>query len=291
MTLYPQQELVKDLIAAHLADGGDILFEAQDATLHDFESPRPFVRFRHAGRCIELSCDLIAGCDGFHGVSRTAIPASALTTYRHEYPFGWLGILAQAPPSDETAVYTYHPRGFAMATMRSPVLSRHYLQVDLSDPVERWSDDRIWSELAARLATDEDWTLNQGPIVQKAVTPMRSFVTEPMQHGRLYLAGVAAHIVPPTGAIGDAWKLGEALVEWYAGGRRSLLDSYTRDCMRQVWRRQEFSIYMTELLHVLGSDQPEFRHRLQLSRLTYVVASEAASRSLAENYVGFDDET
>jgi p-hydroxybenzoate 3-monooxygenase len=296
LTVYPQQELVKDMIAVRLAQDGEILFEAESATLHDVESARPSVRFRHAGRSVELSCEVIAGCDGFHGVSRTAMPAS-MKIYRYDYPFGWLGILAEAPPSDDTAVYAYHQRGFAMATMRSPVLSRHYLQVDLSDPLADWSDDRIWSELTARLATEEDWTLNEGPIVQKAISPLRSFVSDPMQHGQLYLAGDAAHIVPPTGAkgmnlaIGDAWRLGEALVESY--GRRSgaLLESYTRDCMRQVWRRQEFSIYMTELLHVLSSDQPEFRHRLQLSRLTYVVASEAASRSLAENYVGFDYET
>jgi p-hydroxybenzoate 3-monooxygenase len=284
LTLYPQQELVRDMIAVRLAQDGEILFEAEDATLHDVESERPSVRFRHAGRSVELSCDVIAGCDGFHGVSRTAMPAST-KIYRHDYPFGWLGILAEAPPSDDTAVYGYHQRGFAMATMRSPVLSRHYLQVDLSDSLADWSDDRIWSELTARLATDEDWTLNEGPIVQKAISPLRSFVSD------------AAHIVPPTGAkgmnlaIGDAWRLGEALARAYGRRGRARLESYTQDCMRQVWRRQEFSIYMTELLHVLSSDQPEFRHRLQLSRLTYLVASEAASRSLAENYVGFDYET
>jgi p-hydroxybenzoate 3-monooxygenase len=297
MTLYPQQELVKDMIAAHVAAGGEILFEAHEASLHEIESSRPRVHFEHAGRRVELTCDAIAGCDGFHGVSRAAIPADAVKTYRRDYPFGWLGILAEAPPSDDTAVYTYHERGFAMATMRSPVLSRHYLQVDLSDGLENWSDERIWSELETRLATEEDWTLNHGTIIQKGIAPMRSFVTDPMQHGQLYLAGDAAHIVPPTGAkglnlaVGDAWKLGEALAEWFHHGRRTLLDGYTQACMQQVWRRQEFSIYMTELLHVLASAEPEFRHRLQLSRLAYVVASEAASRSLAENYVGFDYET
>ena len=296
MTLYPQQELVKDLIVSRLDGGGEVLFEVDEVRLHDIATGAPSVRFRHDGRDVELRCDVIAGCDGFHGVSRAAIPAGVLTAYEHLYPFGWLGIVAQAPPSAESSVYCYHERGFALATMRTPRVSRHYLQVDAADPIAEWPDDRIWEELAARTATGdgEQWHLNEGPITTKAITPMRGFVVEPMQYGRLFLAGDAAHIVPPTGAKGlnlavlDAWTMGEALVSWYGTGSDELLEAYSATCLRRVWRRQEFSIYMTELLHRVDSDQPEFRHRLQLSRLEYVLGSRAASLSLAENYVGFD---
>jgi p-hydroxybenzoate 3-monooxygenase len=298
MTLYPQQELVKDLVAKRIADGGEIHFEVDAVALHGIAGDAPSVTFRHDGRDHEVRCDFIAGCDGFHGVSRRAIPPGALRTYEHVYPFGWLGIVAEAPPSAESSVYCYHERGFALATMRTPRISRHYLQVDASDPIEDWPDDRIWEELATRTATTngEPWHLNTGPITTKAITPMRGFVAEPMQHGRLFLAGDAAHIVPPTGAKGlnlavaDAWTLGEALLSWYAGHGDERLEAYSSTCLRRVWRRQEFSVYMTELLHLIDSDQPEFRHRLQLSRLEYVLQSRAASLSLAENYVGFDAE-
>jgi p-hydroxybenzoate 3-monooxygenase len=295
MTLYPQQELVRDLVTRYIEDGGDVRFEVENVTLDGIASDRPQLRFRHDARIADLECDVIAGCDGFHGVSRAAIPDGVLTAYEHLYPFGWLGIVAEAPPAADTSVYCYHERGFALATMRTPARSRHYLQVDGADDISAWPDERIWEELNARTATDgEPWHVNEGEITAKAITPMRSFVVEPMQHGRLFLAGDAAHIVPPTGAKGlnlavaDAWTLGQALLSWYRGSGSDLLDAYSSTCLRRVWRRQEFSIYMTELLHRMDSDQPAFRHRLALSRLEYLLGSRAASTSLAENYVGFD---
>jgi p-hydroxybenzoate 3-monooxygenase len=295
MTTYPQQELVKDLIAARLADGDELGFEVEDVTLGGLTGPSPIVRYRHHGREIELSCDLIVGCDGFHGVSRQAIPASRLTSFEQSFTFGWLGILAEAPPSDSTGVYCYHERGFALASLRGPNRSRHYLQVDLADRLEDWTDERIWDELELRLAADDDdWRLNRGPIIDKSITPLRGFVAEPMQYGHLFLAGDSAHIVPPTGAKGlnlavaDAWTLGEAISTWYKSGRTDLLDSYSATCLRRAWRRLDFSLQMTELLHVIPSAEPALQHRLQLSRLDYLVNSEAASTSLAENYVGFE---
>jgi p-hydroxybenzoate 3-monooxygenase len=295
MTTYPQQELVKDLIAARLADGDELVFEVEDVTLHGVSGATPSVRYRNGGRELELSCDLIAGCDGFHGVSRRATPAGGLASYEQSFPFGWLGILAQAPPSDGTGVYCYHERGFALASLRGADRSRHYLQVDLADRLEDWTDERIWDELEVRLAADDDgWKLNRGPIVDKSITPLRGFVAEPMRHGRLLLAGDSAHIVPPTGAKGlnlavaDAWTLGQAIAHWYTSGRTDLLDTYSATSLRRAWRRLDFSLQMTELLHVMPSAEPALQHRLRLSRLDYLVNSEAASTSLAENYVGFD---
>jgi p-hydroxybenzoate 3-monooxygenase len=295
MTTYPQQELVKDLIAARLADGDELVFEVEDVTLHGVSGATPSVRYRHGGREFELSCDLIAGCDGFHGVSRQAMPAGGLASYEQSFTFGWLGILAEAPPSDGTGVYCYHERGFALASLRGPDRSRHYLQVDLADRLEDWTDERIWGELELRMAADDDgWKLNRGPIIDKSITPLRGFVAEPMQHGRLFLAGDSAHIVPPTGAKGlnlavaDAWTLGQAIAHWYTSGRTDLLDAYSATCLRRAWRRLDFSLQMTELLHVMPSAEPALQHRLRLSRLDYLVNSEAASASLAENYVGFD---
>lgn len=295
MTTYPQQELVKDLIAARLADGDELQFEVEDVTLDRLTGARPIVRYRHQGRQVELACDIIAGCDGFHGPSRQAIPARTLTSYEQSYPFGWLGILAETPPSDSTGVYCYHERGFALASLRAPNRSRHYLQVALTDRLEDWSDENIWDELELRMAADDNgWKLNRGPVIDKSITPLRGFVVEPMQYGRLFLAGDSAHIVPPTGAKGlnlavaDAWTLGEAISTWYRTGRTALLDSYSATCLRRAWRRLDFSLQMTELLHVVPSDAPPLRHRLQLARLDYLVNSEAASTSLAENYVGFD---
>jgi p-hydroxybenzoate 3-monooxygenase len=295
MTTYPQQELVKDLIAARLADGDELRFEVEDVALAGLSSAEPTVRYRHHGRQIEISCDIVAGCDGFHGPSRQAIPREERTGYEQSYSFGWLGILAEAPPSDSTGVYCYHERGFALASLRGPNRSRHYLQVDLADHLEDWTDERIWDELELRMAADDDgWKLNRGPIVDKSITPLRGFVTEPMRYGRLFLAGDSAHIVPPTGAKGlnlavaDAWTLGEAIFTWYKSGRTDLLDSYSNTCLRRAWRRVDFSVQMTELLHVIPSAAPALQHRLHLSKLDYLVNSEAASTSLAENYVGFD---
>ncbi len=293
ITIYGQQEVVKDLIRARLDAGGQILFEVSDVSVHGLDSDSPSIRFRRGGEWHELRCDVIAGCDGFHGVCRPAIPARALTVYERTYPFGWLGILAAVPPSTEELIYAYHDRGFAMHSLRSPQLSRLYLQVDPDDDIANWPDERIWKELHTRLATDDGWTLREGPILEKSITPMRSFVVEPMQYGRLYLAGDAAHIVPPTGAKGlnlaaaDVRVLAEALVAWYHEGRTDLLERYSETCLRRVWRAQHFSWWMTSMLHRDAGDDV-YQRRLQLSQLEYVARSRAAATSLAENYVGME---
>ena len=292
ITVYGQQEVVKDLIRARLEAGGRIVFEVEEVRVHDLTSSSPVVRYRHGGREHELRCDVVAGCDGSHGVCREAIPAGVLTAYRREYPFAWLGILAAVAPSTEELIYAYHERGFALHSMRSPTISRFYLQCRPDDPVEDWPDERIWPELQARLATDDGWTLAAGPILEKSVTPMRSFVVEPMQHGRLFLAGDAAHIVPPTGAKGlnlavaDVRVLAEALVAWYRTGRTDLLEGYSSTCLRRVWRAEHFSWWMTSMLHRFDDDP--FQHRLQLAQLRYVCSSTAAATTLAENYVGLE---
>jgi p-hydroxybenzoate 3-monooxygenase len=291
ITIYGQQEVVKDLIGARLAYDGPLLFETADVSIHDLETERPRITYVHDARRAELECDVIAGCDGFHGVCRESIPAGVLQLHEREYPFGWLGILATVAPSTDELIYAYHERGFALHSLRSPELSRLYLQVDPHEPIDDWPDERIWSELHLRFER-EGWTLHEGPIIEKGITPMRSFVAEPMQHGRLYLAGDAAHIVPPTGAKGlnvavhDVKVLADALEEWYRSGSTALLESYSKTCLRRVWRVQDFSNYMTTLLHRLDVDP--FEDRLQRARLDYVCSSEAAARSLAENYVGLE---
>src|SRR5215208_4299169 len=292
--IYGQQEIVKDLIAARLEYDGPLLFEVDDVSVHDFDGDdaEPYVEFTHDGEKQRLDCDVIAGCDGFHGVCRPAIPDGVLTFHERDYPFAWLGILAEVEPSTDELIYAHHPNGFALHSMRSPTISRLYLQVPPDEQIEDWSDDRIWDELQTRFAL-EGWELKQGSVIEKGITPMRSFVCEPMQCGRLYLAGDAAHIVPPTGAKGlnlaaqDVRLLAKALVEWYRSGSDGLLASYSEDALRRVWRVQDFSNYMTNLLHVLGDDP--FDDRLQRARLEYVTRSEAAARSLAENYVGLPD--
>ena len=287
--IYGQQEVVKDLIAARLAYHGPLLFEVADVRLHDLETERPRIAYTHEDRRGELECDAIAGCDGFHGISRATIPAGVLKTYERVYDFAWLGILAEAPPATDELIYAWHPRGFALYSMRSPAISRLYLQAAADERVEDWPDERIWEELQTRLAA-EDWAVAEGAILEKGVTPMRSFVCEPMQHGRLFLAGDAAHIVPPTGAKGlnlamhDVHVLCEALTALLTTGDRSAADAYTERCLRRVWRAQDFSNYMTTLLHRL--DTGEFDARLQLGRLEYVRRSRAAAASLAENYAG-----
>ena len=292
ITIYGQQEVVKDLIAARLARGGQILFEVADVTLHDIDSPSPSLRFRHRGQPVELGCDVIAGCDGFHGVSRDSIPAGVLTSYEHEYPYAWLGILAAVAPSTDELIYAYHPRGFALHSLRSPELSRLYIQVDPSNELADWPDERIWAELRARFATD-GWWLADGPVLEKGITTMRSFVVEPMQYGRLYLAGDAAHIVPATGAKGlnlavaDVRLLAEALASWFQHGRTGPLERYSSDALRRVWRTQHFSWWMTSMLHLCQGDDA-FQRRLQLAQLRYVCDSKAAATSLAENYVGLE---
>jgi p-hydroxybenzoate 3-monooxygenase len=290
ITIYAQAEVIKDLIDARQAAGGHIVFEAADVSIHDFDRPKPVVRFRKGGKSTELRCDFIAGCDGFHGVCRLSIPSGTLTAYERTYPFAWLGILAEAPPSSEELVYCYHDRGFALLSMRSPQLSRLYLQCAPDEDIENWPDHRIWDELHTRLAR-QGWTLTEGPIIQKGIAGMRSFVVEPMQHRNLFLAGDAAHIVPPTGAKGlnlavaDVRVLAKALSEFYHSGNRALLDRYSETCLRRVWKVQRFSWWMTSMLHRFDSDSP-FDQRRQLGELDYVTSSRAASQSLAENYVG-----
>jgi p-hydroxybenzoate 3-monooxygenase len=292
IVIYGQTEVVKDLIAARLDDGLPLLFEVDDVSVHDVETDQPSVRFAHGGSSHVLECDFVAGCDGFHGVCRESIPAGVLCTFEREYPLGWLGILADVAPSMDELVYVHHDGGFALLSLRGPHLSRYYLQVAAEEDVGGWPDERIWEELRRRTAL-EGWTLDEGPILEKGVTGMRSFVAEPMQHGRLFLAGDAAHIVPPTGAkglnlaIADVRVLAEALVDHYERGRDELLDAYSRECLRRVWRAEHFSWWMTSMLHRLpGHDA--FDVRLQLSQLRYVTTSETAARSLAENYVGLD---
>ena len=282
IVIYGQTELVKDLIAARLESGLPLLFETP---VESVDAERGVIR--HGGG--ELECDVIAGCDGFHGVCRGSVPNGVLQSFEREYPFGWLGILAEVAPSSDELVYAHHERGFALLSLRSPERSRYYVQCDPADVAEDWPDNRVWDELRARTALD-GWTLEEGPVLEKGVTPMRSFVTEPMQYGRLFLVGDAAHIVPPTGAKGlnlavaDARTLAEGLVEWYRGGARERLDSYSDNCLRRVWRAEQFSYWMTSMLHRTGDDP--FEQRLQLSQLRYVTSSAAAAASLAENYVG-----
>jgi p-hydroxybenzoate 3-monooxygenase len=290
ITIYAQGEVVKDLIDARLTTKQPIMFEAADVLLHNFDGSQPSIHFVKDGNAVVLQCDFIAGCDGFHGVSRPSIPQGILTAFDRVYPFAWLGILAEAPPSSEELVYAHHDRGFGLLSMRTPQLSRLYLQVAPDEDIENWPDDRIWQELHIRLAR-RDWKLTEGPVVQKSIAGMRSFVIEPMQYGRLFLAGDAAHIVPPTGAKGlnlavaDVAVLSRALSSFYRTGNRELLDRYSETCLRRVWKVQRFSWWMTSMLHRFDSDNA-FDQRRQLGELDYVTSSRAASQSLAENYVG-----
>jgi p-hydroxybenzoate 3-monooxygenase len=291
IVVYGQTEVVKDLIAARLDSGAPLCFEVEDVSVHDVDSDSPSVRFRHDGADHEMRCDVIAGCDGFHGVCRTAMPQDRMRVFQREYPFAWLGILAEAPPVSEELVYTRHERGFALASMRTPELARLYIQVRPDETFDDWPDDRIWDELRTRLAThDGDGEPTEGPVRDRLISPMRCFVAEPMRHGRLFLAGDAAHIVPPTGAkglnlaIADVRVLAEALVDFYRRGDRSGLDAYSETCLRRVWRAQHFSWWMTSMLHVAEGDA--FGAQLMRSQLDYVVSSEAAATTLAENYVG-----
>jgi p-hydroxybenzoate 3-monooxygenase len=290
ITIYAQQEVVKDLIAARLATSGKIFFESSDVSLHDFESAQPKIRFAYNGEPAEIQCDFIAGCDGFHGVCRPSIE-KALTIYERIFPFAWLGILAAAAPSSEELIYCYHDRGFALHSMRTPEITRLYLQCSPDEDLAQWPDARIWEELQTRLATSEGRRLTEGPILQKGVTGMRSFIAEPMQHGRLFLAGDAAHIVPPTGAKGlnlavaDVRVLAAALAEFYASGSVRSLDRYSEICLRRVWLVQRFSHWMTSVLHRIPGDDRFEEHR-QLAELDYLTSSRAAAQSFAENYVG-----
>jgi p-hydroxybenzoate 3-monooxygenase len=294
-TIYGQQEVVKDLVAARLADGAPLLFAAEVVGLDGIDGATPTVRYRANGAEATLACDVIAGCDGFHGVCRDAIPAAALTTYDRIFPFGWLGILSESPPMREMT-YINHPRGFGLCSRRSPRISRHYLQVAVDEDPEAWSDARFWDELRLRLG-DGGSELVTGRILQKGVTPVRSFVAAPMRHGRLFLAGDAAHIVPPTGAKGlnlavaDVRVLARALAEFFRTGKSERLDRYSNTCLRRVWKTVRYSTYMTSLLHRFESHTP-FERQLQLAELAYVAGSRTGNAMIAENYVGlpFDDD-
>jgi p-hydroxybenzoate 3-monooxygenase len=292
ITVYAQHELIKDLIGARLAVGGQLLFDVENVSLEGIESDAPRIRFREpAGAGRELTCDFIAGCDGFHGITRPSIPRDVLTIYDRAYPFAWLGILAEAAPVTEELIYAYHDRGFALFSMRSPMVTRLYLQCAPDEDLAQWPDDRIWEELFTRFRTSDGWAPTRGPILQKGVAEMRGFVVEPMQYGRLFLAGDAAHIVPPTGAKGlnlavaDVRVLARALSEFLQHGSRDLLDRYSETCLRRIWKVQRFSWWMTSMLHRFPHDTG-FDQRRQLAELDYLVSSEAAMTSLAENYVG-----
>ena len=290
ITIYAQQEVVKDLIAARLGAEAEIVFEAEGVTIHDFNSTTPKIRFHAYGEASEVRCDFIAGCDGFHGVCRPSIE-NALTIYERVFPFAWLGILAAAQPSSEELIYCHHDRGFALHSMRTPEMTRLYLQCAPDEDLAQWPDARIWEELQTRLATRDGRRLTEGAILQKGVTGMRSFVAEPMQCGRLYLAGDAAHIVPPTGAKGlnlavaDVRVLAAAFAEFYGFGNHHLLDNYSETCLRRVWLVQRFSLWMTSMLHRIPGDDRFEEHR-QLADLDYLTSSRAAAQTFAENYVG-----
>jgi p-hydroxybenzoate 3-monooxygenase len=291
ITIYGQQEVVKDLIRARLEVDGKLLFEARAESVGDLDTDSPKIRFLQDGQQEEISCDYVAGCDGSLGVCRTGIPENVRTQYTRTYPFGWFGILVQGPPSTEELIYTLHDRGFALVSTRSPEVQRLYFQCDPQDDVEVWPDERIWDELSTRLATHDGWELAGGQIFQKDIVQMRSFVCEPMQHGRLFLAGDAAHIVPPTGAKGmnlavaDIRVLAHALTEFYGSGNKELLDAYSEICLRRVWRAQRFSWWMTSMLHRFDRSDP-FQLKVQQAELDYVTTSRAAATTIAENYVG-----
>jgi p-hydroxybenzoate 3-monooxygenase len=289
ITVYGQHELVKDLVTARLADGADIRFEAGSVSVHDFETERPSIRFTHGGRSETLDCDFIAGCDGFHGVCRPSIPEGVLKIYERVYPYGWLGILSSSPPPAPELIYAYHEQGFALFSMRGPAIARLYLQCDPEDDVANWPDERIWRELKLRLGGAA--RLTEGRVLQKSITPMRAFVAEPMQYKRLFLAGDAAHIVPPTGAkgmnlaIADVRRLAAALAAFYRTRRTAPIESYTAACLDRVWKAQRFAYWMTRTLHRTSADN-DFDMRRQLAELAYVTSSKAAATALAENYAG-----
>lgn len=288
--IYGQQECVKDLIASWLGLGGALTFEAEAKGIDGLASGEPVIHYRADGEDRELRCDFVAGCDGFHGVARAAFPHDVLHEYVHDYPFGWVALLARVAPSTDELIYARHERGFALHTMRSGEVSRLYVQCDADDVIDNWPERRIWDELQARLAL-EGWTLGEGPTIEKSVTPMKAYVCEPMQHGRVFLAGDAAHIVPPTGAKGlnlavaDVRVLAQGLVKYFESGSESALERYTEVCLRRVWKVQNFSWWMTSLLHNFG-DQDDVQRKLQTALLDYVTSSERGAASLAEQYVG-----
>lgn len=291
--VYAQHEVIKDLLEARLNAAGKIFFKVNDVQLLDIETTEPKIHFRqeNSTETEQIVCDFIAGCDGFHGPSRQSIPVGARIEKQKIYPFGWLGILAETPPVNPELIYAHHERGFALSSTRSPEIQRHYIQVDPKDDIANWSDDRIWSELHARLETSEGWKILDGPIIQKNIVAMRSFVCETMQYGRLFLAGDAAHIVPPTGAKGlnlavaDIQVLSRGLADFYHSGKAEILDDYSQICLRRIWKAQRFSWWMTTMLHRDRTHTP-YEYGIQLAELEYVTSSKMAAASLAENYVG-----
>jgi p-hydroxybenzoate 3-monooxygenase len=291
VSIYGQAEIQKDLMAAHEAAKSQIVYEAEDVSLHGIMTDRPRLRYHKSGEAHEIGCDFIAGCDGFHGVSRQAIPQEVIRIYERTYPFAWLGILSDTRPVNHELIYCNHERGFALCTMRSMTRSRYYLQVSADEDVADWPDQRFWSELKRRIPADAAAALETGPAIEKSVAQLRSFVAEPMRHGRLFLAGDAAHIVPPTGAKGlnlaatDVRFLAEALVAYYETGRTDLMDGYSQRCLARVWKAQRFSWWMTTLTHRFP-EASGFERRAQMAELGYLVASRAAQTVLAENYVG-----
>ena len=289
--VYGQTEITRDLFTARDAMGGAIIHDVEDVTLHQVETDAPCLTYRKGDEVHRVDCDFIAGCDGFHGVSRKAIPANILRTYEKVYPFGWLGVLSRTPPVSHELIYNHHERGFALCSMRSKTLSRYYVQCSLDDDIDEWPDGRFWEELRRRLPEDAAQGLVTGPSIEKSIAPLRSFVAEPMRHGRLFLAGDSAHIVPPTGAKGlnlaasDIYYLSRAFVAWYGSGDTQPIDSYSENCLRRVWKAERFSWWMTTLLHRFPENGP-FAERIQLAELDYLVNSEAAMTALAENYTG-----
>ena len=292
VTIYAQHDVIKDLVKVRLATGGDIRFESKDVSVYDLDTDAPKIRYRSKeGVVEEITCDFIAGCDGTQGICRPSIPAGVLKVYERLYPFGWFGILCKAPPSSDELIYAMHERGFVLVSTRSPDVQRMYFQCSPTEKVDQWSDDRIWAEFRARLETRDGWAPKEGPIFSKTVIGMRSLVTEPMRHGRLFLAGDSAHVVPPTGAKGlnlaasDAQILARAITAYYKNKRSDLLDQYSDTALRRIWKATRFSWWMTSMLHTFpGTD--EFQHRLQIAELDYLTRSRAAATALAENYVG-----
>jgi len=288
--VYGQTELTKDLMDGRAAAGAPTIYSAHDVALHDIFGERPRITFRADGRAQDISCDFVAGCDGFHGVSRKSVPAGAITTNERVYPLGWLGILSETPPVSDELIYVRHPQGFALCSMRSPTRSRYYLQCSLAEDIESWPDERFWEELKPRLDEEARERLVTGPSIEKSIAPLRSFVAEPMRFGALFLAGDAAHIVPPTGAKGlnlaasDVQYLSRALAEYYAEKSRAGLEHYSERALARVWKAERFSWWMTMLMHRLSDNS--FDHKIQLAELDYLFRSQAAATAFAENYVG-----
>ncbi|AXS41754.1 4-hydroxybenzoate 3-monooxygenase [Breoghania sp. L-A4] len=289
--VYGQTEVTRDLVDARLAEGGVIVYEAEDVALHDFDGAKPHVTYRKDGVTHRLDCDFIAGCDGYHGASRKAAPQDVLKTFERVYPFGWLGILSETPPVSHELIYANHERGFALCSMRSNVLSRYYVQCPLDDKVDAWSDDRFWDELRRRVDTETAEALITGPSIEKSIAPLRSFVAEPMKFGRMFLVGDAAHIVPPTGAKGlnlaasDVYYLARAMIDFYDNGSEMLIERYSEDALRRIWKAERFSWWMTNLLHTFP-DSSAFDRKMQIAELDYVTSSKVGAAALAENYVG-----